>query len=83
MFDLWDSLDYISPGSSVHGILQARILEWVVISFSNKALKCIQISVATKLKQLFLKGITCEPNSNNKEKTYSKYTKEYEKEISK
>ena len=23
------------PGSSVHGISQARILEWVVISFSN------------------------------------------------
>ena len=23
------------PGSSVHGILQARILEWVVISFSR------------------------------------------------
>ena len=24
------------PGSSVHGILQARILEWVAISFSTK-----------------------------------------------
>ena len=24
------------PGSSVHGILQARILEWVVISFSRE-----------------------------------------------
>ena len=23
------------PGSSVHGILQARILEWVVISYSK------------------------------------------------
>ena len=23
------------PGSSVHGILQARILEWVVISYSR------------------------------------------------
>ena len=23
------------PGSSVHGILQARVLEWVVISFSR------------------------------------------------
>ena len=26
--------DYSSPGSSVHGNLQARILEWVAISFS-------------------------------------------------
>ena len=24
-----------SPGSSVHGISQARILEWVIISFSS------------------------------------------------
>ena len=28
-------VDYSSPGSSVHGILQARILEWVAISFSR------------------------------------------------
>ena len=25
----------VAPGSSVHGILQARILEWVAISFSR------------------------------------------------
>ena len=28
-------LDSSLPGSSVHGILQARILEWVSISFSR------------------------------------------------
>ena len=28
-----DPMDYSPPGSSVHGILQARILEWVAISF--------------------------------------------------
>ena len=28
-------LDCSPPGSSVHGILQARILEWVAISFSR------------------------------------------------
>ena len=28
-------MDYNPPGSSVHGILQARILEWVAISFSR------------------------------------------------
>ena len=32
---LCDSMDCSLPGTSVHGILQARILEWVVISFSN------------------------------------------------
>ena len=30
-----DYMDCSPPGSSVHGILQARILEWVVISFSR------------------------------------------------
>ena len=28
-------VDYSSPGSSVHGILQARTLEWVAISLSR------------------------------------------------
>ena len=32
---LCDSMDYSPPGSSVHGILQARILEWVAISSSR------------------------------------------------
>ena len=32
---LCDPLDGSPPGSSVHGILQARILEWGAISFSN------------------------------------------------
>ena len=30
---LCDPVDYGLPGSSVHGILQARVLEWVAISF--------------------------------------------------
>ena len=32
---LSDSMDCSPPGSSVPGILQARTLEWVAISFSN------------------------------------------------
>ena len=28
-------MDYSSPGSSVHGILQARILKWVAVPFSR------------------------------------------------
>ena len=31
---LFNSMDCSPPGSSVHGIFQARILEWVAISFS-------------------------------------------------
>ena len=32
---LCDPMDGSPPGSSIHGILQARILEWVAISFSR------------------------------------------------
>ena len=32
---LCDSMDCSLPGSSVHGILQPRILEWATISFSR------------------------------------------------
>ena len=32
---LCDPMDWSPPGSSVQGILQARILEWVAISFSR------------------------------------------------
>ena len=32
---LCDPMNCTLPGSSVHGVLQARILEWVVIPFSR------------------------------------------------
>ena len=32
---LWDPMGCSPPGSSVHGILQVRILEWVAIPFSR------------------------------------------------
>ena len=32
---LCDSVDYNLPSSSVHGISQAKILEWVAIPFSR------------------------------------------------
>ena len=33
---LSDPMDYSLPGSSIHGIFQARILEWGAIAFSNQ-----------------------------------------------
>ena len=30
-------MDYSLPGSSVHGLLQARMLEWVAIPFSGES----------------------------------------------
>ena len=34
---LCDSMDCSLPGSSIYGILQVRILEWVAISFSRRS----------------------------------------------
>ena len=41
---LYNPLDHSSPGSSAHGILQARIPEWLAIPFfrgSNLLLFCL------------------------------------------
>ena len=35
---LCDPMDCSLPGSSVHGIFQARVLEWVAIAFSKTGL---------------------------------------------
>ena len=50
---LCDPIGSSPPGSSVPGVLQARTLEWVAISFSNagkwkvkvKSLSCVRLSV--------------------------------------
>ena len=34
---LWDPMDYSPPDYSIHGILQARLLERVAISFSRES----------------------------------------------
>ena len=31
----WDPMDYSLPASSIHGIFQAKVLEWVAISFTG------------------------------------------------
>ena len=36
---LSDPMDDSPPGSSIHGIFQARVLEWVVIAFSSGKLE--------------------------------------------
>ena len=35
--DLCDPVDYSLPGSSIHGIFQTRILEWVAMPFSRES----------------------------------------------
>ena len=39
---LSDPMDCSLPGSSIHGILQARVLEWVAIAFSEYSPKLMQ-----------------------------------------
>ena len=36
---LCNPMDYSTPGSSVHAVFQARILEWVAISFSRQSFR--------------------------------------------
>ena len=38
---LSDPMNCSLPGSSVHGIFQARVLEWVAIAFSERGLKML------------------------------------------
>ena len=40
---LSDPMDYSLPGSSVHGIFQARVLEWGAIAFSIGKHRTLQI----------------------------------------
>ena len=49
---LCDPIDGSSPGSPVPGILQARTLEWVVISFSNAWKWKVKVKVLSRV-QLF------------------------------
>ena len=41
---LSDPMDRSLPGSSIHGIFQARVLEWGAIAFSLRALGCNHIN---------------------------------------
>ena len=42
---LFNCMDCSQPGSSVHGILQARILEWVAIFSSRGSSQCRNLAV--------------------------------------
>ena len=58
---LCDPMNCILPGSSVHGIFKARILEWVAILFSRRSSWPIhQIQVFCTAGRLFIIGATRE-----------------------
>ena len=47
---LSDPMDCSLPGASIHGILQARVLEWVAIAFSDSILNSRDITLPTKVR---------------------------------
>ena len=42
---LSDPMDCRLPGSSIHGICQARVLEWVAIAFPNIVYMCVCVCI--------------------------------------
>ena len=56
---LSDPMGYILPGSSIHGIFQARVLEWVAIAFSLCASMCIHIYTEYYLAKRERKSAIC------------------------
>ena len=56
---LCDPLDCSLPGSSVHGIFQARVLEWGAIAFSNQEIrKTLLISMMIMVTMMSLVCLT-------------------------
>ena len=51
-----DPMDCSLPGSSVHGIFQARVLEWGAIAFSD-----VEPPAASKLGKKYDKAVFCHP----------------------
>ena len=70
---LCDPMNYSPSGSSVHGTLQTRILEWVAISYSKEILLESRNSSATQLiKSHYLGEIKLlHSHSNNSKYSYS------------
>ena len=64
VFDSSDPMDCSPPGSFVHGILQARILEWVAIAFSRGTLcALVKKSTATCFSELGESGVAVDIRS--------------------
>ena len=55
-----DSMDSSPPGSSVHGIFQAGILGWVVISLNTFCMNLKSPSVAFNVPRLMEKACSAE-----------------------
>ena len=61
---LSDPMDYSLPGSSIHGIFQARVLEWVAIAFSSFMTKTLKKMGTEGTCLNILKAIYEKPTAN-------------------
>ena len=50
----WNPMDYSLPGSAIHGMSQARILQWVTISFSGESFKSRDQTCISHKQTLFM-----------------------------
>ena len=74
-----DPMDYRPPGSSVHGIFQAKVLEWDAIAFSDLPTRVIEINTKiNKWNLIKLKSFCIAKETINKVKRQSS---EWEKVI--
>ena len=74
-----DPMDYRPPGSSVHGIFQAKVLEWDAIAFSDLPTRVIEINTKiNKWNLIKLKSFCIAKETINKIKRQSS---EWEKVI--
>ena len=54
---LSDPMDCSLPGSSIHGIFEARVMEWVAIAFSSFIEGVVKIILLTGVEVFYLKGL--------------------------
>ena len=77
---LSDPIDRSLPGSSVHGIFQARVLEWGAIAFSASSYEVdptsIPILQKIKKKTRVLENLNRYPRSHSKWRTDAKISTE-------
>ena len=54
---LSDPMDHSLPGSSIHGVFQARVLEWVAIAFSSYRSGKVRFSEVSRLAPLLFSDL--------------------------
>ena len=61
---LSDPMDCSLPGSSVHGVFQARVLEWVAIAFSKTGLILWPQPLPLAMVHTLKSGFSLDPNKS-------------------